>query len=244
MSLQLSLFRTRSADIRRNANGATAEASRLASLVGGRASGARGVDPESIATINFVGTVAVAMVAIWMVPSFRFDHESRAKDLPLAPPPAAVKIIDASPRGPECGQQTWPYIDRHCLTYATGDTSAKETAAKNIPPRSAPETTGVAHSGAPAAVTAIAEPPQAATGSSAIANATGTGVEAADVEREITLATEEAHEAAVDTNDELSMQGDLEAQPMQATSDERPRRRVRRHDVFRQFFGRNGFFRF
>ncbi len=41
--------------------------------------------------------------------------------MPLAPAPQAVTIIDATPRGTRCEEQTWPYFTRECLNYARGE---------------------------------------------------------------------------------------------------------------------------
>jgi hypothetical protein len=83
--------------------------------------------------------VTVGM-SLWQ-PSFGMRRESGPLH-PLAPAPTAVKMIDAAPRGVECREQTWPYIDQRCLSYgkAQPDNAAQAQPRTAIAPK--PETSG------------------------------------------------------------------------------------------------------
>lgn len=65
----------------------------------------RHVSPKSAATANLVLLLLVTVgVALWQ-PSFRLQRAASPEN-PLTPAPAAVKMIDAAPRGSECREQT------------------------------------------------------------------------------------------------------------------------------------------
>jgi hypothetical protein len=109
------------------------------------ASQIRHVGPKGAATANLVALLLVTIgMPLWQ-PSFGMSRDSGPVQ-PLAPAPAAVKMIDAAPRGVDCREQTWPYIDRHCLNYGKAQ---PEIAAQGQPQSATapkPETSGHAPS--------------------------------------------------------------------------------------------------
>ncbi len=71
-----------------------------------------------MASFNLAAILAVTFSAAVWQPDLRLPAHSHESARPLTAAPAAVTIIDAAPRGRECGEQTWPYIERRCLSYA------------------------------------------------------------------------------------------------------------------------------
>lgn len=78
----------------------------------------RSASERSAASINLAGLLFVALTAAIWQPDLRLVSRAAEEARPLAAPPAAVTIIGATPRGKECSEQTWPYIERRCLSYA------------------------------------------------------------------------------------------------------------------------------
>ena len=84
-------------------------------------------DPRA-ATSVVIGCMTLAlalMVTLLLTPPVHRAPTKPAEQ--VAPPPAAdqVTIVAAPPR-PDvpCAEQTWPYIDRHCLTEIDAEASA------------------------------------------------------------------------------------------------------------------------
>lgn len=73
---------------------------------------------RGMTSFNLAAILAVTFSAAVWQPDLRGSAHSQESARPLAAAPAAVTIIDAAPRGRECGEQTWPYIERRCLSYA------------------------------------------------------------------------------------------------------------------------------
>ncbi len=89
----------------------------------------RHTGPRTAASINLAALLMVAIGASLWQPSFRMQR-APAPSAALAPAPRAVTIIGASPRGADCRDQTWPYIDRHCLNYGPPQTATAAPAAQ------------------------------------------------------------------------------------------------------------------
>src|SRR4051812_46821318 len=70
------------------------------------------IGPKMGATIVLVGAVLAAFAA----PALTLRLHNSFDSLAAAPTPAPVRVVDATPRNAiPCTQQTWPYIDAHCL---------------------------------------------------------------------------------------------------------------------------------
>lgn len=157
------------------------------------------LSPRNAATFN-IGSLLIAIIAmsLWQ-PNFRFERV-QSPAAPLAPAPSAsVKMIDAAPRGSECHEQTWPYIDRNCLNYGSAKTEAEAAPVAQLP------------------VQPVVTPPEPAAQSSTERAALNDQSFAA-VDAELTGETEEMVPAK--TEEELRAEAKAEA---------RQRRRERRH---------------
>jgi hypothetical protein len=80
-----------------------------------------------------------AGLAAFAAPALTMTLPSGLQSYLTAPPPAPVRIVDAAkPQGIPCTQQTWPYIDAHCLKQGS-DKIATISAAPESPVREAPK---------------------------------------------------------------------------------------------------------
>jgi len=99
-------------------------------------------DPRAAASLIIAGMTLVLslVVAMSLAAPVRLTGPSKSGER-VAPPPAAEKvtIVAASPRlDVPCAEQTWPYIDRRCLTETTQkrpqpDARSREAAATAPP---------------------------------------------------------------------------------------------------------------
>jgi hypothetical protein len=197
---------------------------------------------KGAATTNLAVLLLVTVgMSIWQ-PSFRLQR-SAAPENPLAPAPTAVKMIDAAPRGIECREQTWPYIDRRCLNYGKAQ---QETMTPAQQPQTAvavkPETSGHAPAtmppsprtqdalGSPVAPAAIEAAPQAVPQNGRAA-----------AEQPLAPSTDDVQVADEDPVEYAPTEEELRAQ---ARAEARQRRRARHHDFFRHGHFWIGPFRF
>jgi hypothetical protein len=197
----------------------------------------RHLTPKSAATANLVILLLItAGLSLWQ-PPFQPKPPVRVEK-PLAPAPTAVKMIDAAPRASECREQTWPYLDRHCLNYgkaqpdtpvaatpraveAKPETSGRAPVTLHAPPiqetRIAPATPPVAAPPVPAQPNhPVAEQPMPSTD-------------------DVRVADDDEPVEYVPTEEELRAQARAEA---------RQRRRARHRDFFRHGHFSIGPFRF
>lgn len=85
------------------------------------AAASRAPHPQTAASVRLGLLILVLVGSLWSSgPLLRAPRMERPV-MPLAPAPQAVTIIDATPRGTRCEEQTWPYFTRECLSYARGE---------------------------------------------------------------------------------------------------------------------------
>jgi hypothetical protein len=110
-----------------------------------------GADARVAATATLLAVMASAAVTFALSPV----PAATAKKVPApalanAEDAAAVKMIGATPRGENCADQVWPYIERRCLARAA-DKPQTNPAATSIAPDAGPsrpgDTTGAAPAG-------------------------------------------------------------------------------------------------
>ena len=102
-------------------------------------------DPRVASSITLLGIgVCLALSFAFAAPKVGVV-DARPQPLGKAEPiePAAVKMLDGKPRSELCEEQTWPYIDRRCLTRAASNpqtapaSNVKTEPAPGSPPPSA-----------------------------------------------------------------------------------------------------------
>src|SRR4051812_17911888 len=70
------------------------------------------IGPKVGATLVLVGAALAAFAA----PALTLKLQNSFESFAAKPTPAPVRVVDASPRSAiPCAQQTWPYMDAHCL---------------------------------------------------------------------------------------------------------------------------------
>lgn len=117
----------------------------------------RSASGRSAASINLGALLVVTVTAAIWQPDLRWRSRSTEQTKPLAAAPAAVKIVGATPRGKECSEQTWPYIERQCLSYASAGANTDMT----FPPAPSTATPVNAPDARVAAVPPASNPPVA-----------------------------------------------------------------------------------
>lgn len=102
----------------------------------------RKTDPRAAASIVIAGmTLGLSLVVASSLAAPVRPAASPKSAGQVAPPPAAEKvtIVAATPRlDVPCAEQTWPYIDRRCLTESTQKRSEPEARTREAAPAAPP----------------------------------------------------------------------------------------------------------
>jgi hypothetical protein len=195
----------------------------------------RHVSPKGAATTNLVVLLLMTVgVSVWQ-PSFQLRRPAAA-DNPLAPAPTAVKMIDAAPRGADCREQTWPYIDKSCLNYGKAETTTPPQPQAGIAAK--PVTTGRAPASIPPRIQEMQAAPAVPAAIDAAPPAPPQASRATAAEQP---STDDVQVADDDPAEYAPTEEELRAQ---ARAEARQRSRARHRDFFRHGHFWIGPFRF
>jgi hypothetical protein len=84
-----------------------------------------------------VATLPAAWLILWSSDHRLAAGERGPGNASSTQPPAAVRILDAKPRGASCEEQVWPYFEHHCLRRAPADRQGRVSAPDAETPGSA-----------------------------------------------------------------------------------------------------------
>ena len=89
----------------------------------------RNMGPRAAVTVTLLAVLASAALALTLAP-LRVAPGAKPTSVAASEPSGdvakSVKMVGATPRGGDCANQVWPYIEHRCLTRA-GDRTWQET---------------------------------------------------------------------------------------------------------------------